>query len=58
MLRFLGLLFASALLVSVLGCSGASLDSRNKELDRPKSAEDKLVDVPKKGVPAPVKDGK
>jgi hypothetical protein len=58
MLRFLVLLLTGGVLVSALGCSGGGIDSRNKELDRPKSADDKPLDVPKKGAPAPAKDAK
>jgi hypothetical protein len=58
MMRFFVLLLAGGLLFSALGCSGGGIDSRNKELDRPKSTDDKPVDVPKKGVQAPVKDAK
>jgi hypothetical protein len=58
MTRCIVLLVAGGLLVSALGCSGGGIDSRNKDLDRPKSAEDKPAELPKKGGQAPAKDAK
>lgn len=48
MARILALILAGGILFSVTGCSGGGIDSRNKDLDRPKSANERPVEAPKK----------
>jgi hypothetical protein len=42
------LLLAGFVLTCLPACSGGGLDSRNKDLDRPKAADEKPVTPPKK----------
>ena len=48
MARILTLILAGCILFSVMGCAGGGIDSRNKDLDRPKSAGERPVEAPKK----------
>ncbi len=58
MSRVFVLFMAGCLLAGIPACSGGGVDSRNKDLDRPKSADDKPSEAPRKDVPAAPKDGK
>ena len=53
MARILTLILAASLLACIPSCSPGGADSRNKDLDRPKSADEKPADLPRKEVPAP-----
>lgn len=48
MSRILTLVLAGGILFSAMGCAGGGIDSRNKDLDRPKSANEKPLEAPKK----------
>ncbi|CAN5471600.1 hypothetical protein BH10PLA2_BH10PLA2_13970 [soil metagenome] len=57
MTKYLRTLLASSILFCIPACSGGGIDSRNKDLDRPKSVEEKAAAPanPKPAPPAPEK---
>jgi hypothetical protein len=58
MSRIFVLLLAGCMLAIIPACGGGAPDSRNKDLDRPKSADEKPVEAPRKDGAAVPKDGK
>jgi hypothetical protein len=48
MRRLMGILLAALILATVPACGGGAVDSRNKDLDRPKSPNEKPAEPLKK----------